>query len=271
MMSPRKPSGATGKRTSAASALAKSGKSVASGRTVRKDATTGRIAGKASTKTAATGLKKPLPAGGRITVAGVTVGTVEAGSGTGKTISLSRGRLAKQLAYVLAREASPEELRILLAAAEGDAPDEQDLDPELWGAAPTTAEGARAEMENLRQQFAARQAVADASLDRTETAEMLGTSAQTVTDYLEARRLLGIRRGRRWLIPAWQLEPDSERGILPGLADLAAAFPGGLVALTQWAQRSSPDLDGRTPRAALARGDVETVVRTAKSLTSAAW
>ncbi|RJK92510.1 DNA-binding protein [Vallicoccus soli] len=110
-----------------------------------------------------------------------------------------------------------------------------------------------------------------ASLTRSDAAALLGTSEQAVTDLLEARRLLGLKQGRRWLIPAWQLNAETERGVLPGLDRVAAHFPGGLVALSSWATTASPDLDGHTPAQALARGAVDRVVSVARSLSAAGW
>jgi len=93
----------------------------------------------------------------------------------------------------------------------------QDLDPALWGGAPRPTEVLSAELANLRKEFSARKELEGRSLARAEVAELLGTSDQSVTDALESRRLLRFRRGRRWLIPAWQLDAEAERGVLPGL------------------------------------------------------
>jgi excisionase family DNA binding protein len=148
---------------------------------------------------------------------------------------------------------------------------EEDLDPALWGRRPSESEAALAAVTNLRKQFDRRRELENASLSRAEAADLLGTSEQAVTDYLESGRLLGLRRGRRWLIPAWQFHADTERGVLPGLSQLGRVFPGGVVAMSLWVTRPSADLGDRTPRDVLARGDVEPVVRVARSLTSAGW
>lgn len=108
-------------------------------------------------------------------------------------------------------------------------------------------------------------------MTRAEAAELLGTSEQAVTDLLEARRLLGLKQGRRWLIPAWQLDAQTQRGILPGLDQVDAHFPGGLVALSAWATTVNPDLGGRSPAQALAEGAVDRVLLIVKRLNSAGW
>jgi hypothetical protein len=88
---------------------------------------------------------------------------------------------------------------------------------------------------------------------------------------LESRRLLGFRRDRRWLIPAWQLDAEAERGVLPGLGAVQQAFPGGVVALSAWVSKASVDLAGASPREALTRGQVAEVIEVARNLTAAGW
>lgn len=108
-------------------------------------------------------------------------------------------------------------------------------------------------------------------MSRTEAAALLGISDQAVTGALEAQRILGFKRGRRWLLPAWQFDPEAERGVLPALGQLAAVFPGGVVSLSGWATRPHPDHAGRTPRDALAQGEADAVLRSARMVTAAGW
>lgn len=166
-------------------------------------------------------------------------------------------------------EGQPEEVELLATATSGDQGER--LEESTWGPAPRGDQVASAVVTNLRKRFTARREAEAASISRAEAAELLGTSEQTITDYLEVHRLTGIKRGRRWLIPAWQLEPDAERGIVPGLDRLAAAFPGGVVTLTAWATQPNVQLDGRTPRDTLAHGDIDAAVRLAGQLTAAGW
>lgn len=184
-------------------------------------------------------------------------------------------RQVLELARILHTKA-PEDVQTLLAAA-SPAPaaaageDRPMLAPEVWGAAVTDEQVAKGAVENLQLQFTARRALEATSLSRQDVADLLGISAQAVTDHLEAGRLLGLKRGRAWLIPAWQLHVDTERGYLPRLGDLAKVFPGGLTHLSNWATRPSIDLDNRTPREALAHGDSHQVIATAQALTAAGW
>lgn len=149
--------------------------------------------------------------------------------------------------------------------------DEDALDPALWGPAPSASEQSSAALEMLRREFAARRLVLEQSLTRSEAAELLEVSEQAVLDRLEAGDLLGMKQGRRWRLPAWQFDPDTERGFLPGLGRLSKVYPGGLVSLSQWATSQNADLDGATPASVLKAGDVDRVVALAPLGTSAAW
>ncbi len=148
---------------------------------------------------------------------------------------------------------------------------ETTVDSALWGPDPGAADTGEAVLANLRKLFSGRRQLAAASITRAQAAELLGMSEQAVTDALEAHRLLGFKNGRRWLIPAWQLDPETERGVLPGIAEVADHFPGGLVALSDWVCRANPDLDGASPRDALAAGAVAQVVQLSATLTAAGW
>ena len=80
----------------------------------------------------------------------------------------------------------------------------------------------------MRKQFAERAALDEqASVSRAEAARLLGTSEQAVTGALAAGRLLAFKRARRWLIPAWQLDPEAERGVLAGLGELGRSLQWG--------------------------------------------
>jgi hypothetical protein len=92
-----------------------------------------------------------------------------------------------------------------------------------------------------------------------------------VTDRLEAGRLVGLKRGREWLIPSWQLDADSRDGILVGLEELLSVFPAGPVSLSNWVKKPSVDLDGQSPEEALRKGRVSEVVNLARQLSAAGW
>lgn len=238
----------------------------------------------AARKTGTAGAANPsrFPAGGPARAAppaGRYAGTAarvdrNAGRTPGKPAARSsaaaRTREAANAVAALLVEADPDEAARVVELTINE--ERQDpLDPTLWGPPPATADLAAGMVANLRKRFEGRRALVAASVSRAEAAQLLGTSEQTVTDYLEAHRLVGFKQGRRWLIPAWQLDPETERGVLPGLDLLQAAFPGGVVALSRWVNRPSEQLAGRTARELLARGDIESVIAAAGQLTAAGW
>ena len=178
-----------------------------------------------------------------------------------------QGRFAKVLKDVLV--AVPESDRDgFVTSVVGS---ETELDTALWGREPSAAERRTASLENLRLEFEARRTVLEESLTCAEAAELLDVSEQAVLDRLESGALIGLKKGREWRLPTWQFNPDTERGFLPGLAELQRVFPGGAVTLSSWVVAPSVDLDGATPAGELAAGRVDQVALVAKSLTAAAW
>ena len=151
-------------------------------------------------------------------------------------------------------------------------PDELDLTlPAVWGPPVTEGQRGRAESENLRRAFLARQDVVAKSVSRATAAELLGLSEQAVTKRLDRGQMIGFKLKGQWAIPSWQLDADSQDGLLPGIAQLSAKFPGAPVALSRWVIQPSQDLAGRSPREVLASNRVDEVVRVASALTAAGW
>jgi hypothetical protein len=179
-----------------------------------------------------------------------------------------REHISLALAALL-HEASPEELAQVGRLTDPARTDE--LDARLWGPAPNQVETATATLANLRQRFDARRELETQSVSRGAAAELLGVSEQAVTEALASRRLLGLKHGGRWVIPAWQFDAEAERGVLPDIGRLSSTFPGGIVSLSAWVMRPSADLDGRTPRDLLSHGEGDRVMALAESLTAAGW
>lgn len=143
--------------------------------------------------------------------------------------------------------------------------------PGAWGPVVTDAELAEAETENLRRAYEARKRVIADSMTRSEAATLIGVSEQAVTKQLDRGRIVGVKVRGQWAIPAWQMDPDSQDGLLPGLERLRQEFPGGPVALSRWATTPSVDLDGQTPRHLLTSNRVDEVIRAANALSSKGW
>jgi hypothetical protein len=179
---------------------------------------------------------------------------------------------ARALAAELVADESPTDLigafddALSRAAAAGET---EELDESLWGPAPTDRElaGARQVAHDVLDE-SMRAALAGA-LTREQAARRLGISPQAVSKRLAARSVVALSRGRAKRLPAWQFHED---GVLPGLAEVIAAYPGSALSLTTWATSPSPDLDGATPAQALARRDgVQEVLDAVRALTAAAW
>jgi hypothetical protein len=142
-----------------------------------------------------------------------------------------------------------------------------ELDESLWGPRPTDAEIARARRIGRAAELAALEVALADALSREEAAVRLGISPQAVSKRLAAGALVALSRGRTRWFPAWQFHED---GVLPGLADVIAAYQGTSLALTVWATTPSADLGGLTPAKALTRrGGTARVVTAAHALVAA--
>jgi hypothetical protein len=108
-----------------------------------------------------------------------------------------------------------------------------------------------------------RRALIAESFTRDEAARLVGVTPQAVSDKLGRGEPLGVKEGREWRLPKWQFDLD---GVLPGLHEVGAAFPGGVVALSRWMARENADLGGLTPRAAIIRGQSRDVLRLIRAL-----
>jgi hypothetical protein len=186
---------------------------------------------------------------------------------------LGEGPLSpRDLAAELAALEAPTTLIGALEAAlsRAAATDEIDqLDEGVWGPSPTDRELGDARGAS---HMALERAVHDAlsgALTREQAAQRLGITPQAVSKRVASGGLLALRRGRVSRLPAWQFY---EEGVLPGLKQVIAAYPGGALSLTSWATSPSPDLDGVTPAQALARRDgLQSVLDAVQALTPAAW
>lgn len=145
------------------------------------------------------------------------------------------------------------------------------LPEDLWGPEPTPAQMARVEAALDVADRERRAAVAAQSVTLSEAADRVGWSRRQLQAALDAGDLLFLPDRTGPLVPTWQLVEGSPGRVLPGIARLARTFTRNVVPLTLWMLRPSPDLGRRTPRQALADGDVDKVVDLARTLTAAGW
>jgi hypothetical protein len=179
---------------------------------------------------------------------------------------------ARELAAELISMESPVELigafdDALSRAAAADETDE--LDDTLWGLPPTDEQLTEARRIASRAHDDALQAALADARTRQQAAELLGISSQAVSKRHAAGTLVALSRGRELRFPAWQFYEGST---LPGLADVIAAYPGGVLSLSTWAVTPNADLDGLVPAEALARrGGVERVLAVLEAISPDAW
>ena len=150
-------------------------------------------------------------------------------------------------------------------------PDAKDADPriaELFGPLPTVEE-----MTAVRASAAAIRRSAEARvLERCVTVRASGgfidISRRRVLRRIHRGRLLALHRDATYYVPSWQVRG---RGFLAGVDDVIAAWRGSPLALADWAEQLSVDLDDRTPAQALADGDVRAVLELEASIVAASW
>lgn len=170
---------------------------------------------------------------------------------TSAPLVFSRGQSVEKLVQLMVDASSVPEAATEAAADE-------------WGPAISDEKAARLEQANLKLQVEHRRQELSVSMSRSEAADVLGVSPQTVSEWVSQRKLVGLKDGREWRFPAWQFTPDSAEPVLPDLDRLMAAFPGGEVSLSRWMNRPNDNFGGRTPAQEMARdsGHVLAIVET---------
>lgn len=133
-------------------------------------------------------------------------------------------------------------------------------------ARPSAAGLSSALARNEERRWAARRALYDTALSYPQAADRLGVSTNQVSNLVSAGELLAVDGPHGKRLPAWQLNADTPRGRLDGIAQVAARYPGGVVGLSAWMTSVHPSLGGRTPAGALADGDLDEVVAAARVL-----
>lgn len=152
-------------------------------------------------------------------------------------------------------------------AASPSSDDATEVDVDEWGPVIPDEKVATLEQANLKLQVEHRRQELSASMSRTQAADLLGVSPQTVSEWVAQHKLVGIKDGREWRFPAWQFTPDNAEPALPDLDRLVATFPGGEVSLSRWMNRPNDNFAGRTPAQEMAR-DSDHVIAIVETLTA---
>lgn len=139
-------------------------------------------------------------------------------------------------------------------------------DPELpgLGQRPTPDELANVVARNRQRVWAARRQLYADGLSYKQAADALGVSDRQISNLVSSGDLLALDGPDGKRLPAWQFDPDTADVRLKGIARVAAVFPGRVLGLSAWMASPNPTLQGRTPAAALADGDVDLVVAVAE-------
>ena len=160
-------------------------------------------------------------------------------------------------AHVAALVAHPEAVRSALAADERAHPSGTET---IAGPALPAVNAAEAQR---RISARTREGAPEILLTTEELAARVGLKTrQSVHDWRRKGRIVGWQNARRgYVFPAEQL--DGRNRPLPGLDRVAGQFADGYAAWV-WLTTPRPSLDGATPLAVLARGEVERVVEAAR-------
>ncbi len=132
-------------------------------------------------------------------------------------------------------------------------------------------EAARAAAAVMTRSQVTRDALLHGTVGTTEAAARLHLTRQGVAERIKRGDLLAIRAGKRYRLPPWQFDVGTEDGVVVGLPQVLRALAASPLAKASWLTRPSPYLDGETPLAALAHGDVATVVAEARAVGAAGW
>jgi hypothetical protein len=179
------------------------------------------------------------------------------------TTEASKRTAISQTVEMLLR--SPSRVATAVAAALRDLDSTDNLDPSLWGEAPTDEQYLRATVRAQEAIADLRRSLLDDASTVDEVAAMLGVGPEEIRAGIARRELVAIRDGEgAQRLPAWQFAEGGQP--LQGLDEVRAAFPGDVVALSSWMLSPSVDLDGDRPVDLVRAGAVDQVVAAAVRL-----
>jgi hypothetical protein len=122
----------------------------------------------------------------------------------------------------------------------------------------------------LEATFRERERLLQDSLSTQQVAALLRVSRQTPHDRVRAKGLLAIEDTGGLKFPLWQFDAEGPGGVVQGLPEVLGALKVGELAKARWLERPNPVLENRSPIDALKAGEVERVVREARSVGASA-
>lgn len=178
--------------------------------------------------------------------------------------------LLRAIEVQLGEEGTEQVLQSVLAVIESSTDDGRR--GATTGMSPVSDEvAARAAAAVMTRSQVTRDALLHGAVGTTEAAGRLHLTRQGVAERIKRGDLLAIRAGKRYRLPPWQFDVGTEDGVVAGLPQVLRALAASPLAKASWLTRPSPYLDGETPLAALAQGDVATVVAEARAVGAAEW
>ncbi len=180
----------------------------------------------------------------------------------------------EEVARVYAETLGPEGTAYLLGRISGIATDSDDkIDPSLAELLGITnfseKEKTALEITSLYNFFKRRHELLASSIGSVEAAEMLGVSKQTIHDRIRENKLIGLVESNVMRLPLFQFDPAGPNGAVAGLAEVLRELSGSLLAKVTWLVTPNAVLDGKAPIEIMKRGDLERVLREARSVGAA--
>jgi hypothetical protein len=95
---------------------------------------------------------------------------------------------------------------------------------------------------------------------------MLDVSKQTIHDRIRENKLIGLVESNIMRLPLFQFDPAGPNGAVDGLGEVLKELSGSLLGKIFWLVTENPVLDGKAPIEIMKRGDLERVLREARSV-----
>jgi hypothetical protein len=177
----------------------------------------------------------------------------------------------EEVARVYAETLGPEGTAFLLTRMSGIATDsDENIDPSLGEFLSTKKfsekEKRTLEITSLYNFFKRRHELLANSVGSVEAAEMLGVSKQTIHDRIRENKLIGLVESNVMRLPLFQFDPAGPNGAVAGLPEVLKELSGSLLGKVTWLVSPNAVLDGKAPIEIMKGGDLERVLREARSV-----
>jgi hypothetical protein len=122
------------------------------------------------------------------------------------------------------------------------------------------------EITSLYNYFKRRRDLLAQSIGSVEAAQMLGVSKQTIHDRVRDNKLIGLVEANAMRLPLFQFDPAGQNGVVAGLGEVLRELSGSLLGKVTWLVTPNAVLDGKAPIEIMKGGDLERVLREARSV-----